>query len=65
VYYHKLKPALDGHPTYGADPQIKKLAGTMLEIYDTLSQAFSADDHRHYKLTPRHLTEWVDGVQVI
>lgn len=58
-----FKRSLATHPTYGSDAQLRKLAGSLLDVYEGLGQAFSADDHRHYKLTPRHLTEWVQGIE--
>ncbi|KAK3283536.1 hypothetical protein CYMTET_8768 [Cymbomonas tetramitiformis] len=63
VYYHMLKSVLDNHPSYGNESQLRKLAGSMLDIYEFLKQAFSPDDHGHYKFTPRHLSEWCLALQ--
>ena len=31
-------------------------------MYDQVTKSFSADDHRHYKFTPRTITEWIQAL---
>ena len=41
---------------------LKKLAATMVDLYDQTKAKFSVDDHRHYLFTPRDLQAWVLGL---
>ena len=41
---------------------LDRLAETMVSLYKTIKSKFSVDEHRHYLLTPRHLTEWILGL---
>ena len=34
----------------------------MLDVYADVTRSFSADDHRHYKFTPRTVTEWIQAL---
>ena len=34
----------------------------MVEVFQSVRNKFSIDDHRHYLFTPRDLTEWVHGL---
>ena len=42
---------------YSSPSQRGLLAETVLDVYDVVTRTFSADDHRHYKFTPRTVTE--------
>mmetsp|Transcript_17017 Transcript_17017/g.54247 ORF Transcript_17017/g.54247 Transcript_17017/m.54247 type:complete len:3325 (+) Transcript_17017:156-10130(+) len=59
----KLGPLVAGHPTWGSDATLRKVAATLLDVYDQTKQSFSVDDYRHYLFTPRDLTEWVIGLR--
>ena len=50
-------------PTWHSAAAAQKLAASMLDIYSGLRSSLSQDEHRHYLLTPRHLTQWVQGLQ--
>eukprot|EP00501_MAST-03F_sp_TOSAG23-6_P000982 GSMAST32.ASY1.ANO1.1018.1 assembled CDS len=41
---------------------IEKLASTMVKFYEQIRAKFTVDEHRHYLLTPRDLTNWVLGL---
>ena len=47
---------------YSSPSQRGLLAETVLDVYDVVTRAFSADDHRHYKFTPRTVTEWIQAM---
>jgi dynein heavy chain 2 len=47
---------------YASPSQRGLLAQTVLDLYDVVTKTFSADDHRHYKFTPRTITEWIQQV---
>ena len=50
-------------PTWHSAAAAQKLAASMLDIYSGLRSSLSQDEHRHYLLTPRHLTQWAQGLQ--
>lgn len=50
-------------PTWHSAAAAQKLAASMLDIYSGLRSSLNQDEHRHYLLTPRHLTQWVQGLQ--
>jgi len=37
----------------------KKLAQFVIELFGSLNQKFSVDEHRHYLFTPRDATQWI------
>ena len=47
---------------YESQSQRRLLADTVLDIYTDVTRSFSADDHRHYKFTPRTVTEWIQAL---
>jgi dynein heavy chain 2 len=47
---------------YASDAQRRQLADTVLDVYEQVTHTFSADDHRHYKFTPRTITEWIQAL---
>jgi dynein heavy chain 2 len=49
-------------PTWRSEGNIRKLCGTMVEVYEKVRAKFSVDDHRHYLFNPRDLTQWVFGL---
>jgi dynein heavy chain 2 len=40
----------------------KKLSGFLVELYSSVRQKFSVDDHRHYLFTPREITGLVFNI---
>ena len=50
-----------GHPTWSDRKAIERLAGTLLDLYDNMREAFTVDDYRHYLFTPRDITTVVVG----
>jgi len=46
-------------PVYQGDANARKMAATMVEIYEKLKAKFTVDDARHYIYNPRDVTEWV------
>jgi dynein heavy chain 2 len=62
----EFKPLMFGEfaagTEYASDSQRRKLADTVLDVYEQVTHAFSADDHRHYKFTPRTVTEWIQAL---
>ena len=48
---------------WAGDAAVAKLSGALLDVYEGMLEAFSADTHRHYQLTPRDITEWVLSLQ--
>lgn len=46
----------------GSSPAATALAEALVDSFDDARGAFSANDHRHYALTPRHLGEWTEGL---
>ena len=40
-----------------ADGTIRKLAQSMVEVYEKMKAKFSVDDYRHYLFNPRDLTQ--------
>lgn len=50
-------------PAWRGQAAASKLAGTMLEVYSAIRQAFSRTDQRHYLFTPRHLSQWIRGLK--
>ena len=49
-------------PKWRQMANLKRLAETMIKIYEEVKLQFSVDDHRHYLFTPRDLTAWVVGL---
>jgi len=49
-------------PKWRNPSNLKKLADTMVQVFENVQSKFSVDDHRHYLFTPRDLTEWVLGL---
>lgn len=47
---------------YEGESQRRQLADTVLDVHEQVMHSFSADDHRHYKFTPRAITEWIQGL---
>ena len=47
---------------YESQSQRRLLAETVLDVYADVTRSFSADDHRHYKFTPRTVTEWIQAL---
>ena len=47
---------------YSSPSQRGLLAETVLDVYDVVTRTFSADEHRHYKFTPRTVTEWIQAM---
>nr|XP_032832089.1 cytoplasmic dynein 2 heavy chain 1 [Petromyzon marinus]XP_032832097.1 cytoplasmic dynein 2 heavy chain 1 [Petromyzon marinus]XP_032832104.1 cytoplasmic dynein 2 heavy chain 1 [Petromyzon marinus] len=56
---HAVAPA---HPLWVATASVKKLAGSMLTLYQQVRAKFTPDDHNHYLFTPRNLTQWALGL---
>ena len=54
-------PALQD-PAFRDAPAVRKLAATMVDVYDKLRQKLSVDDYRHYVFCPRDLTQWAFGL---
>jgi len=48
---------------WNSETQVKNLSEVMLEVYDQVCSSFSVDDHRHYRFTPRNLSNWVLSLQ--
>jgi dynein heavy chain 2 len=44
------------------DGNIRKLASSMVDVYDKVKAKFTVDDYRHYMFNPRDLTEWTFGL---
>ena len=61
VYSTMFEGFTDG-TQYANPSQRKLLAETVLDVYEQVTEAFSADDHRHYKFTPRTITEWIQAL---
>jgi dynein heavy chain 2 len=58
VYADFLKTILS-HPRFAGGQMAtssKKLAAFLVELYSTVQQKFSVDEHRHYLFTPREIT---------
>jgi len=49
-------------PTWSSDANIRKLCGTVVEVYEKVRAKFSVDDARHYSFNPRDLTQWLIGL---
>ena len=41
---------------------VRKLTGTLVDVYEKVRAKLSVDDHRHYMFCPRDLTQWVFGL---
>eukprot|EP00898_Chlorokybus_atmophyticus_P001659 jgi/Chlat1/2494/Chrsp175S08714 len=50
-----------GELEQGAD-KCARVAACMVDMYEGVQKAFSQDEQRHYQFTPRHITEWVEGL---
>ena len=61
VYAEMFRGFTEG-TQYTSQPQRLLLAQTVLDVYDEVTRSFSADDKRHYKFTPRTVTEWIQQV---
>ena len=58
VYSEFMKTILS-HPSFGGGQMAKsckKLSQFMIELYTSVKNAFSIDEHRHYLFTPREIT---------
>ena len=42
--------------------ELRRLAGTLVDLYEQVKARFSVDDYRHYLFTPRDLTKLVTGL---
>ena len=42
--------------------ELRRLASTLVDLYDQVKSRFSVDDYRHYLFTPRDLTKLVTGL---
>ena len=42
--------------------ELRRLASSLVDIYEQVKSKFSIDDHRHYLFTPRELTRLVLGL---
>eukprot|EP01029_Cantina_marsupialis_P010152 TRINITY_DN2319_c0_g2_i3.p1 TRINITY_DN2319_c0_g2~~TRINITY_DN2319_c0_g2_i3.p1 ORF type:complete len:2726 (-),score=1059.52 TRINITY_DN2319_c0_g2_i3:6-7787(-) len=42
----------------------RKLALTIVELYNSLRSKFSVDDHRHYSFSPRDMSQWLDNLSL-
>ena len=42
--------------------ELRRLASTLVDLYDQIKSRFSVDDYRHYLFTPRDLTKLVTGL---
>jgi dynein heavy chain 2 len=66
VYRLLLRPAismcLKSHNVWDMPKSVAKLAGTMINIYDQITQKFTVDMYPHYIFTPRDLSRWVVGI---
>ena len=60
--YERMFGEFVANTKYAKDALRRQLADTVLEVYEKVSEAFSADDHRHYKFTPRTITEWIQAL---
>lgn len=49
-------------PTWRSEGSIRKLCGTVVEVYEKVRSKFSVDDQRHYLFNPRDLTQWMFGL---
>ena len=68
VYARMLVPILKemtggNDAQWAGDAPAARLAGTILDVYEGMREAFSAETHRHYQLTPRDLTAWVQALR--
>ncbi|XP_069942834.1 cytoplasmic dynein 2 heavy chain 1 isoform X1 [Cherax quadricarinatus] len=57
-----LNTMCPGHPAWGSQTKAQQLATSMVNVYQNVRDAFSADDYSHYLFTPRDLTRWVLGL---
>lgn len=48
-----IRDVAPGHPTWGSDSTVRKLASSLLEVYDGVLKAFPAEKEKHYLFTPR------------
>ena len=49
-------------PTWRSEGSIRKLCGTVVEVYEKVRAKFHVDDQRHYLFNPRDLTQWMFGL---
>ncbi|KAJ3416777.1 Cytoplasmic dynein 2 heavy chain 1 [Chytridiales sp. JEL 0842] len=63
VYKLLLRPvislALKSHQVWDMPRNVSKLAASMVNIYDQVTQKFTVDMHNHYIFTPRDLSRWI------
>ncbi|KAI0210442.1 Cytoplasmic dynein 2 heavy chain 1 [Lamellibrachia satsuma] len=63
IYLYYLAPVLQRqlgrHPVWSNQSKVRRLASSMVQVYNQLRAEFSVDDYSHYLFTPRDLTRWV------
>jgi len=66
IYLFYLTPVLQQqlgrHPVWSNQSKVRRLASSMVQVYNQLRTEFSVDDYSHYLFTPRDLTRWVLGL---
>ena len=66
IYLHYLAPVLQQqlgrHQVWSNQSKVRRLASSMVQVYNQLRAEFSVDDYSHYLFTPRDLTRWVLGL---
>jgi dynein heavy chain 2 len=48
-----IRDVAPGHPTWGSDSMVRKLASSLLEVYDGVLKTFPAEQEKHYLFTPQ------------
>ena len=60
--YSSMFEGFTENTQYNTPSQRRQLSEAVLDVYDQVTKSFSADDHRHYKFTPRTITEWIQAL---
>ena len=61
IYSHLLEGVRDSfseHSAEWANADVPQLAQSIVHIFEHVRSSFSVDDHRHYRFTPRKLSEF-------
>ena len=61
IYSHLLEGVRDSfseHSAEWANADVPQLAQSIVHIFEHVRSSFSVDDHRHYRFTPRNLSEF-------
>ena len=57
-----VRDSFSEHSAEWANADVPQLTRSIVHIFEHVRGSFSVDDHRHYRFTPRHMTEFVQSL---